>query len=69
MTFQHPLQGLWARVVTARGTYEQGMLVDQLQNIMRAEGGADQKVSMESRKRFEDLTKEMAAIEAELEKR
>ena len=66
MKYEHPLQGLWARVVTAPGTYEQGMLIDQLSNIMRAEGGADQKVGAESRRRFEDLTNEMKAIEAEL---
>jgi hypothetical protein len=65
-TYTHPLQGLWARVVTAPGTYEQGMLIDQLSNIVRAEGGADQKIGAEARRRFEDLLKEMKAIEAEL---
>ena len=64
----HPLQGLWARVATAPGTYEQGMLIDQLANIVRAEGGADQKIGAESRRRFEDLLVEMKAIEAELQK-
>jgi photosystem II stability/assembly factor-like uncharacterized protein len=65
-TYAHPLQRLWARLVTAPGIYEQGMLIDQLGNIVRAEGGADQKVGAESRKRFEDLLAEMKAIEAEL---
>jgi photosystem II stability/assembly factor-like uncharacterized protein len=60
------LQALWARLVTAPGTYEQGMLIDQLQNIMRAEGGADQKVGQESVRRFDDLVKELHAVEAEL---
>ncbi len=64
----HPLQRLWARLVTAPGTYEQGMLIDQLGNIARAEGGADQKVGTESRRRLEDLLSEMQAIEAELRK-
>ncbi len=68
MKYEHPLQGLWARVVTAPGTYEQGMLIDQLSNIVRVEGGADQKVGAESRRRFEDLMNEMKAIEAELAK-
>jgi hypothetical protein len=63
-----PLQALWARLVTAPGTYEQGMLIDQLGNIARAEGGADQKVGSEARRRLDDLTKELKAIEAELVK-
>ena len=55
-----------ARLVTAPGTYEQGMLIDQLGNIMRAEGGADQKIGSESRRRLDDLLAEMKAIEGEL---
>jgi photosystem II stability/assembly factor-like uncharacterized protein len=64
----HPLQALWARVVTAPGTYQQGMLIDQFANIITAEGGADQPVGRESRTRFDDLLKEMQAIGAELAK-
>jgi photosystem II stability/assembly factor-like uncharacterized protein len=61
----HPLQALWARLVTAPGTYEPGMLIDQLSNITRAEGGADQKVGAESRRRLDDLLRELKAIQAE----
>ena len=68
LKYPHPLQGLWARLVTAPGTYEQGMLIEQLTNIVRAEGAADQKVGAEARRRFEDLTKELRAIEGELGK-
>jgi photosystem II stability/assembly factor-like uncharacterized protein len=68
MKYQHPLQGIWARLVTAPGTYEQGMLIDQLSNISRAEGGADQKIGNESRKRLDDLTKELQALQAEFKK-
>ena len=64
--YSHPLQSLWARVVTAPGPYQQGMLIDQFANIIRAEGNADQKVGTESRRRFGDLVKEMKAIDAEL---
>ena len=64
----HPLQALWARLVTARGTYEQPMLLDQFNSISRVESGADQKIGAESRRRYEDLVKEMKAIEGELEK-
>jgi photosystem II stability/assembly factor-like uncharacterized protein len=66
--YSHPLQRIWSRLVTAPGIYEQGMLIDQLGNIARAEGGADQKVGAESRRRLDDLLAEMSAIEAELRK-
>ena len=62
------LQALWARLVTAPGTYEQPMLLDQLNSIAGAEGGADQKVGAESRRRFDDLVKEMKAIDGELQR-
>jgi photosystem II stability/assembly factor-like uncharacterized protein len=68
MTYQHPLQRIWARLVTAPGPYEEGMLIDQLGNIVRAESGADQKVGAESRKRLDDLLRELKALEAELAK-
>ena len=66
MKYAASAAALWARLVTAPGTYEQGMLIDQLSNISRAEGGADQKIGTESRKRLDDLIKEMQAIDAEL---
>lgn len=62
------LQALWARMVTARGIYEQPMLLDQFNSINRAESGADQKIGSESRRRYEDLLKELKAIQAELGK-
>jgi hypothetical protein len=65
MKYQHPLQQLWARLVTAPGTYEQGMLIDQLSNISRAEGGADQKIGAEARRRLDDLQQELKALQAE----
>jgi photosystem II stability/assembly factor-like uncharacterized protein len=68
VAYTHPLQRLWARLVTAPGTYEQGMLIDQLGNITRAEGGADQKIGSEARRRLDDLLAEMKAIEGELKK-
>jgi hypothetical protein len=68
MEIRDPLQRLWARLVTAPGIYEQGMLIDQLANIARAEGGADQKVGVESRKRLQDLIAELDALEAEVAK-
>jgi hypothetical protein len=64
--YSHPLQELWARLVTASGPYPQGMLIDQLSNIVRAEGAADQKVGAESRRRLDDLVKQLKAIDAHL---
>jgi hypothetical protein len=66
MRLDHPLQVLWARLVTAPGTYQQGMIIDQLSNIVRAEGGADQKIGAEARRRLADLTAELNAIESAL---
>jgi hypothetical protein len=60
------LQMLWARLVTAPGTYEQPMLLDQLNSINRVESAADQKVGMESRRRYDDLVKELKDIEGTL---
>jgi hypothetical protein len=54
--------------VTAPGTYEQGMLIDQLSNIARAEGGADQKIGQEARQRFEDLLQELKTLQTEFDK-
>ena len=62
------LQALWARMVTARGIYEQPMLLDQFNAISRVESGADQKVGTESRRRYDDLVNELKAIQAELAK-
>ena len=51
--------------MTAPGTYEQPMLLDQLNSINRVESAADQKIGAESRTRYEDLLKELKAIQAE----
>jgi hypothetical protein len=59
------LQSLWARLVSAPGTYEQPMLIDQLSSINRVESAADQKVGMESRRRLADLLKELKSIQSE----
>jgi hypothetical protein len=62
------LQGLVNRVVTADVVYPQPMLVDQLANIARMIGQADQKIGRDAFIRFEDLTKELAAVKAEAAK-
>jgi photosystem II stability/assembly factor-like uncharacterized protein len=63
--FAHPLQGLWARVADLPGIYPQPMLASQLQNISRMVGQADQRVGKDAIDRFNDLTKELAAVQSE----
>ena len=62
------LQALVDRVVTASVVYPQPMLADQLSNIARMIGQADQKVGRDAFVRFDDLMKEMAAVKAEAAK-
>jgi hypothetical protein len=62
------LQALIGRVVTADIVYPQPMLIDQLSNVARMIGQADQKVGRDAFVRVDDLLKEMAAIKAELAK-
>jgi len=59
------LQALLDRVVTAAVVYPQPMLIDQLSNVARMVGQADQKVGRDAFVRFEDLMKEWAAVKAE----
>jgi photosystem II stability/assembly factor-like uncharacterized protein len=62
------LQALFDRVVTASLIYPQPMLIDQFSNIARMIGQADQKPGRDAYLRFDDLIKEMSAIQAELRK-
>jgi photosystem II stability/assembly factor-like uncharacterized protein len=55
---------LYDKLVTADVTYPQPMLIDQLSNIARMVGQADQKVGKEAQARFDDLMKELAQIKA-----
>ena len=62
------LQALVDRVVTAEIVYPQPMLIDQLSNVARMAGQADQKVGRDAFVRFDDLKKELAAVKAEAAK-
>jgi hypothetical protein len=62
------LQALVDRVVTAEIVYPQPMLIDQLSNIARMAGQADQKVGRDAFVRFDDLKKELAAVKADAAK-
>jgi hypothetical protein len=68
MKFDHPLQKIWATLVDMPGTYQQPMLQNQLQNIARMIGQADQKIGKDAIERFNDLMKELKAVQAELGK-
>jgi len=59
------LQALVDRVVTADVVYPRPMLADQLSNLARMIGQADQKVGRDAFIRFDDLMKDMAAVKAE----
>lgn len=65
LPLEHPLQRLLARIADQPGTYPQPMLISQLANVQRMVGQADQKVPREAIVRFEDLLKELAALQAE----
>jgi photosystem II stability/assembly factor-like uncharacterized protein len=62
------LQALIDRVVTASGPYPQIMLIDQLANVARMIGQADQKVGRDALQRYDDLMKELRAVSAETDK-
>jgi hypothetical protein len=55
---------LYERLVTADVTYPQPMLIDQLSNVARMVGQADQKVGKEALARLDDLLKELDHIKA-----
>jgi hypothetical protein len=57
-------QAMLDRLVTASIVYPTPMLIDQLSNIARMAGQADQKPGRDAFQRFDDLMKEFAAIKA-----
>ncbi len=68
MKFDHPLQRIWATLVDMPGPYPQPMLQNQLQNIQRMIGQADQKVGKDAIDRYNDLMKDLKAVQAEFVK-
>jgi hypothetical protein len=67
---QAMLQSVWDRLMNKPGqtAYEDKMWIDQMSNIQREVGGADQKVPASAYDRFTQLMKEYAAIKADAEK-
>jgi photosystem II stability/assembly factor-like uncharacterized protein len=64
---QAKLQSLQDRLTTKSGPYEDQMFIDQLSNVGREIGQADQKVGASAYERFNDLMKEWATLKAEAE--
>ncbi len=62
------LQALWNRLVTKSGPYEDQMFVDQLSNVAREVGEADQKVGASAYERYNELLKEWTSIKADAAK-
>jgi len=61
------LQSIQERLTTKSGPYEDPMFIDQLANVGREVGQADQKVGASAYERFNDLMKEWTALKAEAE--
>jgi hypothetical protein len=65
---QTALQNVSDRLVTKSGPYEDQMFIDQVSNVGREVGQADQKVGASAYERFNDLMKEWATLKADAEK-
>jgi hypothetical protein len=57
-----------AKLQTAGGSYPQPMLIDQFTAVARMLGQADQKPGRDAYERFDDLVKELEAVQAEAAK-
>jgi photosystem II stability/assembly factor-like uncharacterized protein len=64
---QARLQAALDRLNTKSGIYEDQMFIDQMSNVGREIGQADQKVGASAYERFNDLMKEWTAIKAEVD--
>jgi hypothetical protein len=64
---QARLQSLVDRLVTKSGPYEDQMFIDQVSNVSREIGQADQKVGASAYERFNDLQKDWTSIKADAE--
>ena len=65
---QQALQKISDRLVTKTGPYEDQMFIDQMSNVGREIGQADQKVPASAYDRYNQLMKEWATIKADADK-
>ncbi len=68
LKFEHPLQKLWATLVDMPGPYPQPMLLNQLNNVSRMVSQADQKIGKDAVDRYNDLMKDLKAVQSEFQK-
>ena len=68
MTFDHPLQKMWATINDMPGAYPQPMLLNQFSNVQRMIGQGDQRIGRDAVDRYTDLMKDLAAVQAEFQK-
>jgi hypothetical protein len=68
LKFDHPLQRVWTLVNDMPGAYPQPMLLNQFNNVQRMIGQADQKIGKDAVDRYNDLMKELAAVQAEFKR-
>ena len=59
------LQKVWDRLTTKSGPYEDQMFIDQVSNVGREVGQADQKVGASAYERLADLKKEWTQLKAD----
>jgi hypothetical protein len=64
---QAKLQAVWEKLTTKSGPYEDQMFIDQLSNVGREIGQADQKVGASAYERLNDLMKEWTPLKTEAE--
>ncbi len=62
------LQSVWEQLTTKSGPYEDQMFVDQMSNVGREIGGADQRVPASAYDRYNQLMKQWASIKADADK-
>jgi hypothetical protein len=58
---------VWDRLTTKSGPYEDQMFIDQLSNVNREIGEADQKLGASAFERFSQLMKEWTGLKADAE--
>jgi hypothetical protein len=59
---------VWQQLMTKTGPYEDQMFIDQMSNIGREIGQADQKVGASAHERFNQMMKEWAVIKADADR-
>jgi chromosome segregation ATPase len=62
------LRKLYDQLVNKPGPYTENMLIAQFQNIAREIGQADQKIGASAYERYDELTKTLATLKAQIEK-